>query len=153
MSFTHTGTAALLNNLISKQLDLRQFLVLSNDGRLRGTSRNYLVPDVAVIPTDLMRRLMQAQPEGLGIFDEPLPFVAEVWSPSTGGYDVNTKIPVYQRRGDLEIWRIHPFERSVTVWLRHPDNQYSQTIYQSGVVALSALPGVTIDLDALFDFV
>ncbi|MEP6871059.1 MAG: hypothetical protein ABI939_04320 [Anaerolineaceae bacterium] len=33
----------------------------------------------------------------------PLPFVAEVWLPSTGEYDVDEKFPQYQRRGDLEI--------------------------------------------------
>ena len=45
----------------------------------------------------------------LAILPDPLPLVAEVWSPSTGDYDIDTTAPVYQRRGDLEIWRIHPF--------------------------------------------
>jgi hypothetical protein len=62
------------------------------------------------------------------------------------------KIPTYKLRGDLEIWRVQPFERSVTVWLRQPDGDYSETVYHGGMVTLTALPGVTIDLDALFDF-
>jgi Uma2 family endonuclease len=44
----------------------------------------------------------------LELYVEPLPLVVEVWSPSTGQYDVDEKLPEYQRRGDLEIWRFHP---------------------------------------------
>jgi Uma2 family endonuclease len=87
----------------------------------------------------------------LAIFSEPLPLVVEVWSPSTGGYDVDAKLPIYQRRGDLEIWRIHPFERTLTAWRRQPDGSYEETIYRGGIVEPVALPGVSIDLEALFD--
>jgi Uma2 family endonuclease len=73
-----------------------------------------------------------------------------VWSPSTGDYDVDTKIPVYQRRGDLEIWRIHPYERTVTRWVRQADGSYEETNHDGGIIPLSALSAVTIDLDALF---
>jgi Uma2 family endonuclease len=54
----------------------------------------------------------------LEIYDEPLPLVAEVWSPSTGGYDVLAKLPEYRRRGDTEIWLLHPYERTLTAWRR-----------------------------------
>jgi Uma2 family endonuclease len=149
-SFTHLDVLSLLNYQLTQQLAVQQFRVLVNDGRLRRTSRNYLIPDFSVVPSDLLRRLRQAQPTGLGVFDEPLPFVAEVWSPSTGRYDVNTKISTYKRRGDLEIWRLHPFERMLTVWRRQPDGSYEETVYQGGTVELAAFPGVTVDLDALF---
>ena len=151
MSFTHLDVATLLSHLLAQQLDFRQLRVLSNDGRLRRTSRTYLIPDVAVVSSEAIRRLRQAQPTGLGVFDEPLPFVAEVWSPSTGQYDVNVKIPTYKARGDLEIWRLHPFERTLTVWRRQPDGSYGETTYHGGLVQLTSLPGVAIDLDALFD--
>jgi Uma2 family endonuclease len=88
----------------------------------------------------------------LSIFDEPMPFVAEVWSRSTCRYDVNKKIPEYQRRGDLEIWRLHPYERTLTVWRRRPDGGYDDAVYSGGIVEIVSLPGVKIDLDALFDF-
>ena len=80
-----------------------------------------------------------------------MPFVAEVWSPSTGDYDVEEKLREYQRRGDPEIWRIHPYERSLTAWRRRPDGTYEQTVQRGGTVQPVALTGVTIDLDAIFD--
>ena len=152
MSFTHLDVVMLLGNRLAQKVDLRQYRVLINDGRLRRTSRNYLIPDVAIVPVDLLRRLREARPLGLGVFDEPMLFVAEGWSPSTGRYDVRVKIPTYKLRGDHEIWRIQPFERTVTVWLRQPNGEYSETVYHGGVIELSALPGVTVDLDALFNF-
>ena len=85
------------------------------------------------------------------IFSDPLPLVVEVWSPSTGDYDVDAKLPVYQQRGDLEIWRIHPYERTLTAWRRQPDGSYQETIHREGMVKPAALPGVAIDLGALFD--
>jgi Uma2 family endonuclease len=76
--------------------------------------------------------------------------VVEVWSPSTGGYDIDAKIPEYRRRGDLEIWRLHPFEKTLAAWRRQPDGSYTELILQGGTVQAVALPNVTIDLDALF---
>jgi Uma2 family endonuclease len=87
----------------------------------------------------------------LAIIADPLPLVVEVWSPSTGGYDVDAKLPIYQQRGDLEIWRIHPFERTVTAWRRQANGSYTETIYREGILAPVALPGVSITLDELFD--
>jgi Uma2 family endonuclease len=76
--------------------------------------------------------------------------VVEVWSPSTGRYDVDTKFPEYRARGDHEVWRVHPFERIVTVWRRQPDDSYIESRHSGGTIELWALPGVTIDLDAVF---
>ena len=87
----------------------------------------------------------------LEVYDQPLPLVVEVWSRSTGDYDVEEKLAVYQQRGDLEIWRIHPYERTLTAWRRQPDGSYDETIHREGVVSPTALPGVEIDLAALFD--
>jgi len=86
----------------------------------------------------------------LAIFSDPLPLVVEVWSPSTGDYDVDAKLPVYQQRGDLEIWRIHPYERTLTVWQRQPEGSYVETIHDGGIVTPVALSGVEINLDELF---
>jgi Uma2 family endonuclease len=150
MSVTHLTVVMVLGQLLSQQLDVRQFLVLINDGRLRRTSKRYFIPDVAVISADSVRRLRLAQPRGLGVFDEPLPFVAEGWSPSTGRYDVKTKIPTYQLRGDQEIWRVHPFKRTVTAWRLRPDGKYDQIEFTNGRVQLHSLPQVVIDLDEMF---
>jgi Uma2 family endonuclease len=151
MSFTHVGVVALIVRRLNQQLDEEQYVVLSDAGRVRRSPRNYLIPDVSVVSADVLARHVREQPRQLGVFNEPLPLVVEVWSPSTGGYDVNAKIPEYQRRGDLEIWRLHPFERTLTVWQRRSDGTYAETVYRGGLVQPASLPGVTIDLDALFN--
>ena len=87
----------------------------------------------------------------LEVYDQPLPFVAEVWSRSTGDYDIAVKLAVYQQRGDLEIWYMHPYERTLTARRRQSDGSYSEDRYTGGVVPVLSLPGVTIDLDALLD--
>ena len=66
------------------------------------------------------------QHDVLEVYDQPLPLVVEVWSRSTGDYDVEEKLAVYQQRGDLEIWRIHPYERTLTAWRRLPDGSYER---------------------------
>ncbi len=83
-------------------------------------------------------------------YDAPLPLVVEIWSPSTGDYDVDAKLPEYQRRGDLEIWRLHPYDRTLSAWRRAPDGSYSEHRYTGGTVQPVALPGVTINLDDVF---
>ena len=58
---------------------------------------------------------------------------------------------VYQQRGDLEIWRIHPYECTLTTWRRLPDGSYEEAVHSEGVVIPTALPGVVIDLAMLFN--
>ena len=118
--------------------------------RLRRSAKSVYISDVAVVPTELGRDL-RGRPDRLEVLFHPLPLVVEVWSPSTGDYDVDSKIPEYQRRGDLEIWRLHPYERTLTAWRRQPDGSYLVSVQQGSIVLLAALPGVTIDLDQLFD--
>lgn len=151
MSFTHVDVLDTLDHQLAQQLDFREYRILVNDGRLRREPGTYLIPDVSILPSETLRRLRRAQPEGLGVFDEPFLFVAEARSPSTGNYDVNVKIPVYKERGDREIWRIHPQQRTVTRWTRNDNGIYTETELTSGQVHLFALPHVVVDLDTLFD--
>ena len=74
----------------------------------------------------------------------------EGWSPSTGVYDVTEKIPGYKHRGDREIWRVHPFDRTLTAWRRQPAGVYTESVYRGGLVHAEPLPGARIDLDMLF---
>ena len=80
-----------------------------------------------------------------------MPLVVEVWSPSTGDYDVMTKLQQYQFRGDAEIWLVHPYDRTLTAWRRRPDGSYSETLYREGSIEPVALPGVCIELASLFE--
>jgi len=150
MTAEHNHVASKLFLRIGQQLDESRFEARLSLGHVRRTAGNYYIPDVFVVPIDLVRPL-----RGLGsvleAYDAALPLVVEVWSPSTGDYDIDEKLPEYQRRGDLEIWRIHPFDRTLTAWRRATDGGYTETLYTGGTVQPVGLPGVTIDLDRLFD--
>ena len=138
----------LLGHFLLSQLHRTQFQVVS-ELRVRRSSATVFVPDLMVVPAAYSEEIRDRPV--LAIFSDPLPLVVEVWSPSTGDYDVDAKLPIYQQRGDLEIWRIHPYERTLTAWRRRPDGSYQETIHRGGVVKPAALPGVAIDLGALFD--
>ena len=108
------------------------------------------MPDVMVVPT-ACGEPFRGQPGTLAIFSDPLPLIIEIWSSSMGEYDVDAKLPIYQQRGDLEIWLIHADERTVTSWPRQPDGSYQETIHRDGSVTPIGLPGVTSDLETLFE--
>ena len=148
MTFRHGQIPMLLGHFLLSQLDRAQFQVVS-ELRVRRSSATVFVPDLMVVPAAYSEEIRDRPV--LAIFSDPLPLVVEVWSPSTGDYDVDAKLPVYQQRGDLEIWLIHPYERTLTAWRRQPDGSYQETIPREGVVKPAALPGVAIDLGALFD--
>jgi Uma2 family endonuclease len=150
MSAKHGDLMFELGHALRLQLDRRDYRVRSNHGQLRISPRNYFVPDLVVIPS-AVDPILLGQPDALDAYSMPLPLVVEIWSPSTGSYDADTKLPDYQARGDLEIWRIHPRERTLTTWVRQADATYRKIVYTGGIVRLAFLPGVTIDLDALFD--
>ena len=150
MTAQHNEVASELYYRLRQQIDRTRFTVRLNMGQVRRTSENYFIPDVFVVATELVRAQRPLR-NVLKAYEAPLPLVVEVWSPSTGDYDVDSKLPEYQRRGDLEIWRLHPFDRTLIAWWRQPDGTYAESHYAGGIVRLSALPDVTIDLDTLFD--
>ena len=149
MSVEHDHVTIDLVEQLLLQLDRGQFRVSVGQARLRVSSDTYYIPDIAVIPTP-MERALRETPRALNAYPDPVPLVVEVWSPSTGTYDVDAKIPDYKRHGVLEIWRIHPYERTLTSWVRQPDGSYSERVYRGGIVQPASLPGFAIDLDALF---
>jgi Uma2 family endonuclease len=149
MSVEHNDVLEGLLAQLFRQLDRREYRLRGNFGRLRHSADTYYIPDVMVIPAEMVRTLRQ-RPGSLDAYSEPLPLVVEIWSPSTGDYDIVEKLPEYQQRGDAEIWYIHPYERTLTAWRRQPDGRYVEETYRGGEVRVSSLPGVAIDLDALF---
>jgi len=150
MSMMHDDVAFYLGLLLQNQLDRAVYRVNVNGGKTRFTARNYYIPDVVVIPTGLVLPF-RSDPRSFNAFAEPLPLVVEIWSRTTGDYDMAAKLPIYRERGDLEIWFIHPYERTLTTWRRQPDSTYLEDTYHGGVIPVASLPGVTIDLDALLD--
>ena len=149
VTWEHMDIASLLSHLLQSQLDRREYRVFV-ESRVRRPAATIFLPDVMVVPT-VYGELFRGRPGTLAIFSDPLPLIVEIWSSSTGEYDVDAKLPVYRQRGDLEIWRIHPYERTLTAWQRQLDGSYQETVHRGGIVTPVALPGVEIDLDELFD--
>jgi Uma2 family endonuclease len=148
MSMRHNAVAFYLGVALANQLDRSSYGISANGDRARISPRNYYIPDVMVVPSEYQAEIAD-DGDALGVYPKPLPLVVEVWSPSTGRYDLAVKLQSYQERGDEEIWYIHPRDRTLTTWRKQPDGSYFEEIVQGGVVAVTSLPGVTIDLDVL----
>ncbi|MHB8576098.1 MAG: Uma2 family endonuclease [Dehalococcoidia bacterium] len=150
MTLPHNSTIRRLSRMLYIQLDVDQFIVDPGLTRLHISTGSYYIPDLCVLPAEFERRLDINAPFRLEIYEDPLPLVVEVWSPSTGGYDVDTKLREYQLRDDAEIWRLHPHERTLTSWRRQADGSYTETVYRDGTIEPIALPGVLIAIPLLF---
>jgi Uma2 family endonuclease len=148
MTWEHNFAARELHYQLLTQLNRNEWDVIYDMGRVSRTTESFYIPDVYVVPREHQRRLRQ--PGRMEAYPEPLPLVVEVWSASTGGYDNSSKLPEYRRRGDLEIWFIHPYERTLTVWRRQQDGSYVESHIAGEQVQPMALPGVTVNLDSLF---
>lgn len=148
-SFAHNETIHRLSERFYRQVDLSRFTIRVNNGYLWHSDETSFIPDIFVVPLGLDNQDWNAR-NVLETYGQPLPLVVEVWSPWTGGYDVDAKLPEYQLRGDLEIWRVHPFDRVLTARRRQPDGEYTVLEHRSGTLEPVALPGVSIDLNAIF---
>ena len=151
MSFTHNEVMTQLGFMLTAQLPRDKYIVRINTGRLKRADVTYYIPDVFVIPR-LGPNAKGDSSHTLEIYDEPALLVVEVWSPSTGGYDVDAKLPEYQSRGDLEIWRVYPADKTVTIWTRASDGAYSKRTVSSGVIQPHSLQGVEIRVADLFAY-
>mgnify|MGYP002336076366 CR=1 FL=1 len=149
MSWRHLDIVAELVYLLRSQLDRTKYRVFA-EGRVRRATDTVLLPDVMVLPDSYGAPFVDHV--RLAMFSGPMLLVVEVWPQSTGDYDLNTKLPVYQERGDREIWRIHPFERTLTRWVRDMNGTYQVSIHHGGSVRLAAIPDVevAVELDWLF---
>jgi Uma2 family endonuclease len=150
MTMAHNWHIRELGRQLNVQLDPDVYTVAENAGHMEFGGQ-YFVPDVAVIPLSYQDKFL-ALPDELEEYSDPLPFVAEVWSRSTGAYDVDTKFPAYRSRGDAEIWRLHPRERTVHAWRRQAGGGYEEVALSGPRVTIASLPGVTIDLDRIFRY-
>lgn len=149
MSYGHFTAAFELGVSLRNQLPRDRFHVNVNGPRLKRVDVSYYVPDVIVISTANTAEF-RGDPRLLEAYAAPALLVVEVWSPSTGDYDLQTKLLAYQERGDLEIWLLHPFERTLTAWRRQPDGTYVHAVFTGGTITPIALPDVTVDLDDFF---
>ena len=147
-TFEHNEVQSELPFLIMRQLDRQQFGVRCNAGYVRVPEHSYYIPDVFVIPMDLMRPLFGTKE--LEWYQAPMPLVVEIWSPAPEDDNIDMRLRGYQRRGDREIWRLDPYDKTLVASRREADGSYAEALYTGGLVHPVALPGVTVDLDALF---
>ena len=148
MTWEHNQTARNLGRMLERQLSLDEYEIIVDMGRVKESDVGYYIPDVYVVPREMLRRLFR--PKELEAYPEPLPLVVEVWSRSTGRYNVRVKLEEYRRRGDAEIWFVHPYRLTVTVWRRRPDGTYDESMHTNGEISPASLPGVTVPLNELF---
>jgi Uma2 family endonuclease len=149
MRMDHNRDRRRLVRQLNLQLDDAEYEVSLNSARLRAPSGAVYIPDVAVIPTAMVDAV-EGRDRRLETYAAPVPLVVEIWSPATGNYDVDTKFDEYRARGDQEIWRLHPIERTLTYWRGQADGTYVVGTATGGVVEPIGLPGARIDLDRLF---
>jgi Uma2 family endonuclease len=149
LSEDHSRVVYRLARQLQVQLQAAEYEVCINEVRVRKAVDTIVIPDLLVVPTAY--RNPNGGPSVLPMLSTPLPLVVEVWIPPTDGYDVDVKIPIYQQRGDLEIWRIHPHERTLTSWVRREDGTYAETVYQSGMALPAMLSKDSTDQGGHFD--
>ncbi|MCC7366126.1 MAG: Uma2 family endonuclease [Dehalococcoidia bacterium] len=150
MTHAHGEAQFELAHLLRNQLDRDHYRVRVDNSRTRISGGTWYVPDIAVIPAELTEPHLE-EPATLAEYAVPLPLVIEIWSRSTGAYDVDTKLPGYRERGDAEVWLVHPYDRTVTAWRRQPDGSYVESRYAyPAAVPVESLPGVRVELRQLF---
>lgn len=151
MTAKHNQIGRILGFRLQVQLPLETFEVSIDSTRLRASETRTYIPDVAVLPKLLVNRMKRDEPARLEVYQDPVPLVVEIWSPSTGDDDLTEKLPSYQRRGDAEIWLLRHQERTLITAIREPDGTYSEHVHHGGTVHPRALPNVAIDLEELFN--
>jgi len=79
-------------------------------------------------------------------------FIVEIISPSTSAKDQIKKVALYERHGVREYWIAHPTENLLTVRLLGADGKYGAPVMMEGKgrLAVATLPGLEVDLDAVF---
>jgi Uma2 family endonuclease len=99
-------------------------------------------PDVLIV-SDLSKlddRGMRGAPDWL----------AEVLSPTTASHDQIIMLPTYERAGVLEVWLVHPVDRTLDIYRLEGGRYGRPTILElKGKTPISAFPGVSLDWDRL----
>lgn len=111
--------------------------------RVRLSERDIVQPDLLFIERD------QLAIETNDLIDGPPDIVVEIVSPSTRSKDRNDKATLYARAGVREYWQVDPRHRSVVV-LTLTDGAYEPRPSDDGVARSAVLPGLVVDLAALF---
>ena len=127
------------------------------DQQKAGLGEAYFAPvDVRLSPHDIVQpdlifirrdRLDIYLP--IGIVEGPPDLVVEILSPSTRSTDQVRKAAMYARGGVPEYWIADPDAPSLTVYALR-DGQYQPVPAEPGTARSLVLPGLVVDLGALF---
>jgi len=106
--------------------------------------RTVVQPDIVVVcdPAKLDDRGCKGPPD----------FVVEALSPSTASRDYIQKTALYEAHGVREYWIVSPMENTVTQYLLTEAGRYSAPFFHEGggSMPVTILPGLTVNLDAVF---
>jgi Uma2 family endonuclease len=92
MTHAHNRVSIRLGHLLMLQLDMSEYEVRVDAGRVHRPGATYVIPDVYVFPVSYVTPSLRAG-DALEVYERPLPLVVEVWSRSTGAYDVRRSSP------------------------------------------------------------
>ncbi len=79
-------------------------------------------------------------------------WIIEVLSPFTSSKDHIAKRLLYERMGVREYWLVHPLDEMITIFILGADGKFEPSVFQEGKgqIKVTALPDLTLDLDAVF---
>lgn len=153
--FTHSQINGNIYHAIKTQIKNSVCLVTMENLDLYLSDDEYLIPDIMLICD--RQRIKNDKYKGVPRF------VAETISPRTAFRDRTLKMEKYAKLGIDEYWIVSPKERSVEIYYLEGDKyQLKQSYileedeqdenYNADVVlALKAMPAVTIRLQEIFD--
>ena len=143
---------------------LKTSLVGASEQRMRDTTRVIDAFGNAVIWLDEVEKAfagVRSSGESdagttANIFSHFLIWMQETTTPmmvvATAVRDQIHKVALYERHGVKEYWLVHPSDRLVTIRRWGSDGRYGmpQIFEAKGTLAVATLPGLAIDLDAVF---
>ena len=139
----HASFVIQLTNLLVNAVQDKGFVSVQNPIRL--SNRSEPEPDFAILKprADVYRKQLPTAADTL--------LLIEV-SNTSERYDREIKIPLYAAHGIPEVWLISIEQKSLSIYRTPAGDRYQheQTSSTPGLVALSALPEVSVDLSTLF---
>jgi Uma2 family endonuclease len=143
IGYDHASFVNQLTSLLVKAVQDKGVVSVQNPVRL--SNRSEPEPDFAVLKprADFYRK---QHPNAADVL-----LIIEV-SNTSERYDREIKLPLYASHGIPEVWIISIEHKTVSIY-RSPTGdryQHEQTTDTPGLVALSALPEVSVDLSTLF---
>jgi Uma2 family endonuclease len=130
---------------------LRRYVNENNTGKLLWSPVDVVFTDKDVVQPDILyisneRRDIITEANISGAPD----LVIEILSPGTADRDRQLKLRLYARHGVSEYWIVDPDERSVQIMELGPEGYDKIRSLDSGEIASSVLPGLSIGIDDVF---